>query len=243
MRVDASDGDPHRAGILRLSRGRGDGGESERGDDELLEYDEIPFCAACRGGLSAPFAGKGLRSERLPERQPRVRFASKTPRTDTTACRAGGSPSCANACGANGDDSRVSQSPLLANCRPHRVGRTWRLSERPASYGSHRRTSGRTGSTRAASSHGKCRCHARRAGPPHCAATTGKLASYRAATRDLGLSNRRRPGGMRENNRPKTPTWHCQGNEVEGAGSLTVTCLHYRSSGGRMETWNDTDLL
>ena len=31
--------------------------------------------------------------------------------------------------------------------------------------------------------------------------TTGKLASYRAAARDLGLSNRRRLGGMRGNNR------------------------------------------
>ena len=31
--------------------------------------------------------------------------------------------------------------------------------------------------------------------------TTDKLASYRAAARDLGLTNRHRPGGMRENNR------------------------------------------
>jgi transposase-like protein len=31
--------------------------------------------------------------------------------------------------------------------------------------------------------------------------TTDKLASYRAAVRDLGLSERHRPGGMRENNR------------------------------------------
>ena len=31
--------------------------------------------------------------------------------------------------------------------------------------------------------------------------TTDKLASYRAAARDLGLSSRHRPGGMRENNR------------------------------------------
>ena len=31
--------------------------------------------------------------------------------------------------------------------------------------------------------------------------TTDKLASYRAATRELGLSRRHRPGGMRENNR------------------------------------------
>ena len=31
--------------------------------------------------------------------------------------------------------------------------------------------------------------------------TTDKLASYRAAARDLGLSGRHRPGGMRENNR------------------------------------------
>ena len=31
--------------------------------------------------------------------------------------------------------------------------------------------------------------------------TTDKLASYRAATRDLGLTRRHRPGGMRENNR------------------------------------------
>ncbi|MDO8911207.1 MAG: IS6 family transposase [Phenylobacterium sp.] len=33
------------------------------------------------------------------------------------------------------------------------------------------------------------------------AITTDKLASYRAAARDLGLSGRHRPGGMRENNR------------------------------------------
>ena len=31
--------------------------------------------------------------------------------------------------------------------------------------------------------------------------TTDKLASYRAAARELGLSSRHRPGGMRENNR------------------------------------------
>ena len=31
--------------------------------------------------------------------------------------------------------------------------------------------------------------------------TTDKLASYRAAARDLGLTDRHRPGGMRENNR------------------------------------------
>ena len=31
--------------------------------------------------------------------------------------------------------------------------------------------------------------------------TTDKLASYRAALRDLGLTDRHRPGGMRENNR------------------------------------------
>jgi len=31
--------------------------------------------------------------------------------------------------------------------------------------------------------------------------TTDKLASYRAALRDLGLTERYRPGGMRENNR------------------------------------------
>lgn len=31
--------------------------------------------------------------------------------------------------------------------------------------------------------------------------TTDKLASYRAAARDLGLTSRHRPGGMRENNR------------------------------------------
>jgi putative transposase len=31
--------------------------------------------------------------------------------------------------------------------------------------------------------------------------TTDKLASYRAAMRELGLSSRHRPGGMRENNR------------------------------------------
>ena len=31
--------------------------------------------------------------------------------------------------------------------------------------------------------------------------TTDKLASYRAAVRDLGLTDRHRPGGMRENNR------------------------------------------
>ena len=31
--------------------------------------------------------------------------------------------------------------------------------------------------------------------------TTDKLASYRAALRDLGLADRHRPGGMRENNR------------------------------------------
>jgi putative transposase len=31
--------------------------------------------------------------------------------------------------------------------------------------------------------------------------TTDKLASYRAAARDLGLASRHRPGGMRENNR------------------------------------------
>ena len=31
--------------------------------------------------------------------------------------------------------------------------------------------------------------------------TADKLASYRAAVRDLGLSSRHRPGGMRENNR------------------------------------------
>ena len=31
--------------------------------------------------------------------------------------------------------------------------------------------------------------------------TTDRLASYRAAARDLGLSSRHRPGGMRENNR------------------------------------------
>jgi len=30
---------------------------------------------------------------------------------------------------------------------------------------------------------------------------TDKLASYRAAARDIGLSDRHRPGGMRENNR------------------------------------------
>ena len=33
------------------------------------------------------------------------------------------------------------------------------------------------------------------------AITTDKLASYRAALRDLGLAERHRPGGMRENNR------------------------------------------
>ena len=33
--------------------------------------------------------------------------------------------------------------------------------------------------------------------------TTDKLASYRAAARDLGLTSRHRPGGMRENNRVK----------------------------------------
>jgi transposase-like protein len=31
--------------------------------------------------------------------------------------------------------------------------------------------------------------------------TTDKLASYRAAAGDLGLTGRHRPGGMRENNR------------------------------------------
>lgn len=31
--------------------------------------------------------------------------------------------------------------------------------------------------------------------------TTGKLASYRAAARDLSLTSSHRPGGMRENNR------------------------------------------
>jgi transposase-like protein len=31
--------------------------------------------------------------------------------------------------------------------------------------------------------------------------TTDKLASYRAAAKDLGLTQRHRPGGMRENNR------------------------------------------
>ena len=31
--------------------------------------------------------------------------------------------------------------------------------------------------------------------------TTDKLASYRAAARELGLTSRHRPGGMRENNR------------------------------------------
>jgi putative transposase len=31
--------------------------------------------------------------------------------------------------------------------------------------------------------------------------TTDKLASYRAALRDLGLTDRHRPGGMRQNNR------------------------------------------
>lgn len=33
------------------------------------------------------------------------------------------------------------------------------------------------------------------------AIVTDKLASYRAAARDLGLTDRHRPGGMRENNR------------------------------------------
>ncbi len=33
--------------------------------------------------------------------------------------------------------------------------------------------------------------------------TTDKLASYRAALRDLGMLDRRQPGGMRENNRAK----------------------------------------
>jgi transposase-like protein len=33
------------------------------------------------------------------------------------------------------------------------------------------------------------------------AIVTDKLASYRAAARDLGLADRHRPGGMRENNR------------------------------------------
>jgi putative transposase len=33
--------------------------------------------------------------------------------------------------------------------------------------------------------------------------TTDKLASYRAAARDLNLTSRHRPGGMRENNRAK----------------------------------------
>jgi len=36
---------------------------------------------------------------------------------------------------------------------------------------------------------------------------TDKLASYRAAARDLNLTDRHRPGGMRANNRRKTGTW------------------------------------